>query len=130
MDLTNLTDNTFVLPAPADSDATVIRPAGDSGDTITVDDDWYAVDDNIATKVNAMVAADLLSVASPPAGFPRITTGLLPPGWTFDGLDGFGVQFLTGGKFTIKDHTGATIFEVRDDGTTHIKTGGSVIADL
>lgn len=33
-------------------------------------------------------------------------------------------------KLTVTDHLDASIFEVRDDGTVHIKTGGTVIADL
>lgn len=35
-----------------------------------------------------------------------------------------------GGTFTIQDSSGAAIFEVRDDGTVHILTGGTIHADL
>jgi hypothetical protein len=36
----------------------------------------------------------------------------------------------TGGAFTITDHAGAKVLEVRDDGTVHIRTGLTVTADL
>lgn len=40
------------------------------------------------------------------------------------------VKLATGKKLTIKDHSNNPIFEVRDDGTIHIKTGSSITADL
>lgn len=40
------------------------------------------------------------------------------------------LQLASGGTFTIQDSSGASIFEVRDDGTVHIKTGQTVQADL
>lgn len=36
----------------------------------------------------------------------------------------------SGGTFTVQDSSGAPIFEVRDDGTVHILTGGTIHADL
>jgi len=35
-----------------------------------------------------------------------------------------------GGKFMVRDSSGASIFEVWDDGSVHIKTGTSILADL
>jgi hypothetical protein len=35
-----------------------------------------------------------------------------------------------GSKVVVYDAAGVSVFEVRDDGTVHIKTGGSVVADL
>ena len=34
------------------------------------------------------------------------------------------------GKFLVMDHTGAATFRVDDDGSVHIKTGTSIVADL
>ena len=35
-----------------------------------------------------------------------------------------------GAVFTVRDEAGDKVFEIRNDGTVHIKTGGSVTADL
>ncbi len=36
----------------------------------------------------------------------------------------------SGGTLIVEDHSGNPVFEVRDDGTVHIKTGGTITADL
>lgn len=35
-----------------------------------------------------------------------------------------------GAKLRVNNHSGSSIFEVREDGTVHIKTGTSIVADL
>ncbi len=40
------------------------------------------------------------------------------------------VKLAVGAAVTIKNSSSAKVFEVRDDGTVHIKTGQTIIADL
>lgn len=40
------------------------------------------------------------------------------------------IPLSVGGTMRVRDSDGNPIFEVRDDGTVHIPTGGSIVADL
>ncbi len=43
---------------------------------------------------------------------------------------GTDVKLLSGGKFRVLNASFSPIFEVDEDGTVHIKTGGTIVADL
>lgn len=50
--------------------------------------------------------------------------------FSISGVDGTTVYLQAGSSFVVVDHLNAPIFQVDEDGTVHIKTGGTIVADL
>jgi hypothetical protein len=84
-----------------------------------------------ATTSTSNFATDTLLLQAAGQTTGNIELGLLETGLVAVFLNDVGT---TGSKLVVYDkgihHSGAPIFEVRDDGTVHIRTGGSIVADL
>lgn len=107
MQVENLTQSTFFLGRP--------EYQLDPGETLTVPDSVYDVDDAVAQAINQLDSDDKVTVTSAPAGYPRVVSGGGVSGEAaiMVIIDGGGAAITTGLKHFIEVPFAATITAAR-----------------